>query len=279
MTRVFIGGATALLLVTTPVMGTLAAPGSSHTHSAAVYQDDDSSGPQIVPRGSDDGGDANSDDDVASDDEDTDANADDKTKDDDEDKDDEKGDERGEQIFVTGIVPAKVDLAPEQWAGALDERLLLPFVAPVQPVHISSSAIDLDADTTAREIVNGEMQTPKDEFEVTWYKDTANPGEKGNMVFAGHLNWYGVPQAVFYNINQFKKGDKITVKGEDGADYIYKVKWVKLVATADPDLDDIVGPTKKASLTLITCGGEWDPTVSLYTDRTVVRAEFVKRVD
>ncbi len=283
MSRVIAGGATAAMLFVSPVMGTLAAPGSSSAPAAALFQDDDET--KIVPRGS------GTVDEEDSSEEDVDVNEDDQVNDDDVSEEDENGSgepaddedygdeqesDQGDQIFLTGIVSSKIDLNPNQWMGALDERLVKPFAVAPRPVRLSSDAIDLDAEITPREIVNGEMQTPKDEFEVTWYKDTANPGEKSNMVFAGHLNWYGVPKAVFHNINELEKGDEIVVKGENGVDYIYRVKWVQLVPTATADLEEIVGPTKKASLTLITCGGEWDPTVSLYKDRTVVRAELVK---
>jgi len=38
----------------------------------------------------------------------------------------------------------------------------------------------------------------------------------------------------------------------------------------------VVGGTSKKVLTLITCGGEWDASVGLYNERTVVRAELVE---
>jgi LPXTG-site transpeptidase (sortase) family protein len=162
-----------------------------------------------------------------------------------------------------------------QWTGAMDSRLVAPFITLPQPLEIRSEAIDLDAEITVREIIGGEMQTPADEFEVSWYKETGRPGEKQtNMVFAGHLNWYTTPEAVFHNIDELEEGDEIVVTAEDGAEYAYVVKWVKLVETANADMEEIVGPTKKASLTLITCGGEWDPNISQYKQRTVVRAEI-----
>ena len=187
----------------------------------------------------------------------------------------EKGDDP-EPIRFTGIISTQADLQPNQWMGAMDGRLVEPFAAPPQPVHVRSDAIGLDADITVREIINGEMQTPVDENEVSWYKETGSPGVRGtNMVLAGHLNWYTTPYAVFHNIEEFRKGDRIVITGEGGFEYIYEVRWVKLFDDSDADMDALVGPTTKASLTLVTCGGEWDTDAGQYGKRTVVRAQLV----
>lgn len=285
-----VAGATAGVLFFSPVISVIAA-GAAPQPAASIairYQNDDES--KIVPRNSDDGndddvaepGDENGDGDVVviqydtnDDDEDATQPADEEDNSDTDNATDEEEDSSSRPLKLTGIMKSSADIAPGQWAGVFDSRLIAPFMVAPRPERLSSEAIGLNAPITQREIVGGQMQTPKDEFEVSWYKETASPGQDGNMVFAGHLNWYGVPQAVFYNINSFTKGDEITVTGEDGVDYIYKVKWVKLIETADADLDELVGETKKPSLTLITCGGEWDPAAAQYKQRTVVRAELV----
>ena len=181
-----------------------------------------------------------------------------------------------EPATFTGVIPASVDLQPNQWMGAMDGRLVEPFATPLRPARVRSDVIDLDADITVREIVNGEMQTPADEHEVTWYKETGSPGLRGtNVVLAGHLNWYTTPYAVFHNIDKLQEGDLIIVTGEDGFEYTYQVRWVKLFDEANADMDALVGPTDKSSLTLITCGGEWDADAGQYGKRTVVRAQIV----
>ncbi|MGH2550601.1 MAG: class F sortase, partial [Thermomicrobiales bacterium] len=99
----------------------------------------------------------------------------------------------------------------------------------------------------------------------------ARLGEDGNVVLAGHLNYWGIPQAVFFAIDTLQEGDVISVTGEDGELYQYEVQWVQqLDAFASPD--EAVAPTDEESLTLITCGGEWNAAASEYDHRTVVRA-------
>jgi LPXTG-site transpeptidase (sortase) family protein len=139
------------------------------------------------------------------------------------------------------------------------------------PASIVVETIDVDAEIEILETVNGTMQAPSDENIVSWYKETARLGEDGNVVLAGHLNYWGVPQAVFFAIDTLQEGDVISVTGEDGEVYEYEVQWVQqLDAFASPD--EAVAPTGEESLTLITCGGEWNAAASEYDHRTVVRA-------
>ncbi len=119
------------------------------------------------------------------------------------------------------------------------------------------------------------MLDPTGPWVVSWYKETPKLGAQGNTVMAGHVDYWDVGAAVFYNVKDLKKGDLITITGDDGKVYTYKVDWVRLYSTADAPIQEIVGPTKKRALTLITCGGEFDYTNGVYLQRTVIRANYV----
>lgn len=143
------------------------------------------------------------------------------------------------------------------------------------PVSIAATAIGLDAKVEILETVNGAMQDPTTPDQAAWYKETAKLGASGNTVMAGHLNYWGVPEGVFFALDQLKAGDTIAITGNDGTVYTYVVDWVKQVdATVAPGAD-IVGETAQPSLTLLTCGGPWNSQVSEYIERTVVRAHLV----
>jgi LPXTG-site transpeptidase (sortase) family protein len=119
------------------------------------------------------------------------------------------------------------------------------------------------------------MQDPTGPWVVSWYKETPMLGADGNTVMAGHVDYWDVGPAVFYNVGSLKEDDLITVTGEDGRIYTYKVQWVRVYDTANAPIQDIVGPTDQRALTLITCGGEFDYTNGVYLSRTVVRALYV----
>jgi LPXTG-site transpeptidase (sortase) family protein len=143
------------------------------------------------------------------------------------------------------------------------------------PVAIVIQAAQVDAQVEQQTIDNGVMHDPSGPYIVCWYKTTGKLGEKDNVVMAGHLDWYGVPQAVFFHVGALKKGDEIDVTGKDKQVYKYSVDWVKPFTVAYLDqktIDSIVGPTQTESLTLITCGGEWDTAKQEYLERIVVRA-------
>jgi sortase (surface protein transpeptidase) len=167
-------------------------------------------------------------------------------------------------------------LSPNQWMGVFDERLLLDYVKGVKPTDIKIEAIGVDANIEMLEVVNGEMQPPTNENDVGWYKESGRLGVAGNIQFAGHVNWYNTPVAVFGRIGELQKDDLIEVSGTDGKVHTYKVKWVKNFPAFEEPPKLVVGGTSKKVLTLITCGGEWDASVGLYNERTVVRAEEIE---
>ncbi|MGI8475916.1 MAG: class F sortase, partial [Thermomicrobiales bacterium] len=81
--------------------------------------------------------------------------------------------------------------------------------------------------------------------------------------------------AVFYNITQVAKGDTVAITGDDGQVYTYAIEWLKNYDVANAPIQEIVGPTKDESLTLITCGGPFDYNTGHYLQRTVVRSHRV----
>lgn len=171
------------------------------------------------------------------------------------------------EVPTTGAMrPGPIGLLPPQPAQLRGPR----------PVSITIQKIGVDATIETIEIVDGVMQDPTGPWVVSWYKETARLGEVGNVVMAGHLDYWDVGPAVFYNIAQLTKGDRIEITGEDGQTYVYEVDWVRNYDNANAPIQEIVGPTDNESLTLITCGGPFDYVNGVYLQRTVVRAHRVE---
>ena len=139
-------------------------------------------------------------------------------------------------------------------------------------------------------IVDGDqMGVPGDPATVFWYDFRGwdgyggAPGTGENAVFSGHVdlstyipyagvNYHG--QGVFSNLRLLVPGDVIVVE-VNGQTLEYTVAWVEQVGAADGDrwgevLSSDVGTD---SITLYTCGGEFDSVSRSYADRVVVRAE------
>jgi hypothetical protein len=154
-------------------------------------------------------------------------------------------------------------------ANVVLERIRSEAVAPV---GLAIETAGIDAGIEALRVVDGAMQDPSGPWVVAWYENLGSLGTAGNVVMAGHIDYWNVGPAVFYNLSTLQPGDGVVVTGDDGKVYPFAVEWVRQYDSASMPLDEVAGPTPEQSLTLITCGGAFDYANGLYLQRTVVRA-------
>jgi sortase (surface protein transpeptidase) len=170
--------------------------------------------------------------------------------------------------------PGPVILAATRVAAPEPER-----VEGVAPVELQIDSVGVDAPIELGAVTDGAMQDPSGPWVVSWYEPLGKLGEGGNVVMAGHVDYWNVGPAVFWDVRDLPAGDIIRVVGEDGKNYEYAVQWTQPYAAAEltPDViqNDIVGDTGEETLTLITCGGDFDPATGEYLQRWVVRATKV----
>jgi sortase A len=69
------------------------------------------------------------------------------------------------------------------------------------------------------------------------YPETPLPGDPGTAAIAGHRTTYGAP---FRNIDELKRGQRITVDMPDGS-FVYRVESTKIVDDQDLSVLDEVG--------------------------------------
>lgn len=172
--------------------------------------------------------------------------------------------ELGEQPTSGGSRPGPVNAVP---------GLRSPGVLPV---GLRIEAIALDATIEQQQIEDGVMLNPSGPFVVAWYKETGRLGEQdNNVVLAGHLDYWDVGPAIFYDLWKLEDGDRIDVIGKNDAVYVFSVDWVKTYKIVDLEsatIQEIIGPTPNESLTLITCGGVFDYDTGEYEERVIARA-------
>lgn len=119
---------------------------------------------------------------------------------------------------------------------------------------------------------NGNMAIPADPHDVGWYAPGAAPGQPGNAVIDGHLDWYGMPQGPFYRLDALRPGDEVDVQASDGTTLVFQVSGPATSVPADARPSGLFSTTGSPSLTLITCGGQWDASKHTYTERRLVNA-------
>jgi sortase (surface protein transpeptidase) len=162
-------------------------------------------------------------------------------------------------------LPATPDLE-----GAVDACARGPV-----PAGLRIDAIGVEAPVEVLETVGGVMQQPSDEAHVAWYKESARLGEIGNVWIAGHLNWWGFPEAVFFSLGSLREGDTVELVDAEETAYTYEVEWVRQESNLEPPTKEVLGMTPYEAVTLMTCGGQWDSTISEYDERTVARAKRI----
>ncbi len=132
---------------------------------------------------------------------------------------------------------------------------------------------------------DGSMPNPNGPDDVAFY-DFPNhpglggvPGGTGNVVLAGHVdsgraackNGTVPPPctAVFWDIGGLKVGDELEVS-VSGTSYKYRVTANQSVDAVTADFTKIVSATAQQTITLITCGGDFNTVTHEYNHRQVV---------
>lgn len=134
--------------------------------------------------------------------------------------------------------------------------------APIKPVGTKPS---------------GEMAEPEGPFDVAWFKGSPAPGDPGNSVLTGHLDWRGPPPrpAVFWDLKKLAPDDEIVVRTERGP-LTFKVESSVVYEQSKAPVEQILGWAMGKVITLITCEGTFTPgTPGDYSHRRVVRARLL----
>ncbi len=137
---------------------------------------------------------------------------------------------------------------------------------------------------------DGQMPNPAGPSDVIWYDFSGwdgiggSIGGGGNAVFSGHVDYAAhVPYAdvdyrgrgVFFSLSLLSPGDVIEVE-RAGESIRYAVSWRQTVNAEGTDWGEMLSSDVPVdSITLITCGGEFNYEERSYVDRVVIRAERI----
>jgi sortase (surface protein transpeptidase) len=153
---------------------------------------------------------------------------------------------------------------------------VVPTSAPARPIPSQLVIPRISVLATVEQVgidSHHNMAVPAKPSDVGWYSPGPAPGEPGDAVIDGHLDWT-TGKAVFWNLRLLQVGDEVDVVAQDGSRlrfqvsdmhaYVYTTHPVGLFATAG-----------QPRLSLITCAGAWDRGRATYTQRLVVNASYV----
>lgn len=131
----------------------------------------------------------------------------------------------------------------------------LSIEAPIVPVGVES---------------NGEMEIPG-AAEVGWYRFGSRPGEEGSAVLAAHVDYDG-RVGVFFELAGAEVGAFIEIERSDGSTSRFVVTERAQFEKNSLPFDEIFRRDGSPALVLITCGGDFNPSLRSYEDNVVVFA-------
>jgi sortase A len=170
----------------------------------------------------------------------------------------------------TAIAPTL--LAPMQPTGVGLPKVVAPTVDST-PVRLVIPSIGVDAKIEARGLdADRNLATPDDFRDVAWYSPGPRPGQPGNAVVNGHVNWW-TGDAVFTHLSRLRAGDTVVVVRADGVAVTFKVTSRRTV-DANARVAALFAPSTEATMTLITCFGVWNPLTQTDTRRLLVSASL-----
>jgi sortase (surface protein transpeptidase) len=120
------------------------------------------------------------------------------------------------------------------------------------------------------------MQLPEDVSRVGWYRFGPVPGAGGSAVLAGHVDDAEQGLGAMAPIAEAAVGDEITVTDAAGTATRWRVVSRELITKQVLPVDRIFAREGAPRLTLITCGGPFQPELRSYRDNVVVVAEPVR---
>lgn len=161
-------------------------------------------------------------------------------------------------------LPATVpDSPPTQAATPLQT---LPAVA----ARLVIPKLNLDAPVVEAPVAGESWQVSHLGQSVGHLAGTANPGEAGNVVLAGHVSLADGQAGPFAHLSQLQPGDDIILfSGSHRAPY-----RVSSTQAVDPAAIEVTYPSAEPEITLLTCAG-WDSAGRRYAQRLVVRGFLV----
>jgi hypothetical protein len=109
-----------------------------------------------------------------------------------------------------------------------------------------------------------------------WYKPGPSPGEIGNSVIVGHVDSAAMGAAVFFRLGALAAGDTIQVVRQDKSVANFVVDAVKSYPKTAFPTELVYGPTNKASLRVVTCGGLFDEKNRSYLNNIIVFATLAQ---
>lgn len=181
-------------------------------------------------------------------------------------------------MLLRSLSSKDVESAPVHSSVSLVMPTLVPTkVEELPPASIRIPKLNIFAEVERIGVDDtGRMGVPVGEQNAGWLSTGPKPGEEGSALMDGHYDLTTGAPGVFYTIHTLQTGDVIEVRTMDGKLLTFQVTDLVSYPTDTFPFDQILAPTHKKRLLIITCAGIWSSVHHDYPERLLVTSELVE---
>ena len=143
-----------------------------------------------------------------------------------------------------------------------------PLVA--QPVWMYIPALNVDAEIqdTGTDYILDSMEIFPSGSIISWWRESAIPGNEGNAIFGGHNRWGGANGQLLY-LDTLEIGDELEIVYADGSNLKFRLESVFVYALATAPGSVIMDVSGDARVTIITCKDPFNPRTGTSDNRII----------
>lgn len=161
---------------------------------------------------------------------------------------------------------SKSDAERYDWRGSAQDPKKLLIGSINVDVYIQRMGVDQ----------NQEIAVPNNVFLAGWFVSSAQPGQKGLAIIAGHVSGLENP-GVFKHLDNMRVGDSFRIVRGDNTTLDYEV--ISTVTVKEQEAADAIfsqDPSTSSQVNLVTCGGRFDGKTNRYDKRVIVAGKLIK---
>lgn len=159
------------------------------------------------------------------------------------------------------------DPSREPTADLTDQRVPAPRRVSIPVIGVATRIVPVGLRR------DGALAIPDDVSLVGWYELGVPPGaDRGSAVLVAHRDGRGQGRGVFYELGRLDVGDELTVRTSSGGSLGFRVVARESIRKQRLPYEELFAADGTPRLTLISCGGVYDPDHGGYQDNIVVTA-------
>jgi LPXTG-site transpeptidase (sortase) family protein len=146
------------------------------------------------------------------------------------------------------------------------------FRPPTEPAQLQIHRLDLSSSISPVGFEPGSRKIAVPNSEIGWFEQSSTPDREGVIFLVGHSH------GVFSDLHHITVGDHLTMSlvSDTIGIITYEVYAIDILHRDDIDMRRHVLSSQDydRELVLMTCIGEFDPSIDTYTHRLIVRARL-----